>query len=51
MDKKHETTYRGKKMSDMSKEELIEALELAVKMIERERSEHMRQLDVIAGLR
>ena len=49
MDEKQETTDRGKRLSEMSKEELIEALELAAKMIEHERNEHVRRLDEVFG--
>ncbi len=43
-------TFKGKKLIDMSKEELIESVELVCNLRERDRLEHKRQLEFLSGL-
>lgn len=44
------STYRGKPIDEMSREELIDALNFLANDAKREREEHIRQLDVISGV-
>ena len=44
------STYRGKPIEKMTREELIEALNFLANDAENERKEHARQLDVLADI-
>lgn len=44
------STYRGKPIEEMSREELIDALNFLANDSKQEREEHIRQLDVLASI-
>lgn len=44
-------TFKGQKLTDMSKEKLVEALELACNLREIDRLEHKRQLEFLGNFR